>query len=39
LAAAGFRALEDVVARLLDDAFEDARDPLVGLLLLAIPPR
>jgi len=39
LAAAGFRALEDDVERVLDDAFEDARDPLVGLVLLAIPPR
>jgi hypothetical protein len=39
LAAAGFRALDDVAERPLDDVFEDARDPLVGLLLLAIPPR
>jgi hypothetical protein len=39
LAAAGFRALEDVVERVLDDPFEDARDPLVGLVLLAMPPR
>jgi len=39
LAAAGFRALDAVVERVLDDAFEDARDPLVGLVLLAIPPR
>jgi len=38
-AAAGLRADEDALERAFVDALEDARDPLVGLELLAIPPR
>ena len=33
------RARDDGVFDAAEDAPEDARDPLVGLVLLAIPPR
>jgi hypothetical protein len=38
-AAAGLRAVDVALARAFADALEDAREPLVGLELLAIPPR
>jgi hypothetical protein len=39
LAAAGLRDVGDALARAFVDALEDARDPLVGLELLAILQR